>query len=40
MSKAQMTEVDLAGGELSVVSGTLDFKPWQIKTVRITPTRE
>ena len=37
MSQAQMTEVDLAGRELSVVSGVLNFKPWQIKTVRITP---
>ena len=37
MSQAQMTEVDLAGRELSDVSGTLNFKPWQIKTVRIKP---
>ena len=40
MSQAQMTEVDLAGRELSAASGTLNFKPWQIKTVRITPARE
>ncbi len=39
MSQAQMTEVDLAGRELSAVSGTLNFKPWQIKTVRITPAK-
>jgi alpha-mannosidase len=37
MSQAQMSEVDLAGRELSAVSGVLNFKPWQIKTVRITP---
>jgi alpha-mannosidase len=36
MSKVRMTEVDLAGRELSAASGTLDFKPWQIKTVQIT----
>jgi alpha-mannosidase len=40
MSQAQMTEVDLAGRELSAASGTMDFKPWQIKTIRITPTRK
>ena len=37
MSQAKMTEVDLAGRELSVASGMLDFARWQIKTVRITP---
>jgi hypothetical protein len=40
MSQAKMTEVDLAGRELSAESGKLNFKPWQIKTVRITPARE
>jgi hypothetical protein len=40
MSQSQMAEVDLAGRELSAASGTLNFKPWQIKTVRITPARE
>ena len=40
MSQAKMTEVDLAGRELSAASGTLNFKPWQIKTVRITPAKE
>jgi hypothetical protein len=40
MSQARMTEVDLAGRELSSTSGQMDFKPWQIRTVRITPARE
>jgi alpha-mannosidase len=40
MVQARMTEVDLTGRELSATSGMLDFKPWQIKTVRITPTSE
>jgi len=40
MSQAQMTEVDLAGRELSGASGTLNFARWQIKTVRITPARQ
>ena len=40
MSQAQMTEVELAGGELSAASGTINFKPWQIRTVRITQARE
>jgi alpha-mannosidase len=37
MSQVRMTEVDLAGQELSATSDTLNFTPWQIKTVRITP---
>lgn len=40
MAKARMTEVDFAGRELSATSGILNFKPWQIKTVRITPSKE
>jgi len=38
MGQVRMTEVDLSGRELSAVSGGFDLKPWQIKTVRITPT--
>jgi hypothetical protein len=33
--KARLTEVDLAGRESEVVSGSLTFRPWQIRTVRI-----
>jgi len=40
MSQANMTEVDFAGRELSATSGTLNFNPWQIKTIRITPSRQ
>jgi len=39
MGQVRMTEVDLAGRELSTTSGKLDFRPWQIKTVRIAPLR-
>jgi alpha-mannosidase len=40
MGQAHMAEVDLAGRELSATTGMLDFEPWQIKTVRITPISE
>ncbi len=40
MSQADMTEVDFTGRELSATSGKLNFKPWQIKTIRITPSPE
>ncbi|MHC4749545.1 MAG: glycosyl hydrolase-related protein, partial [Planctomycetota bacterium] len=40
MGRARMTEVDLAGRELSATSGRLNFRPWQIRTVRIAPANE
>jgi hypothetical protein len=40
MGRARITEVDLAGRDLSGTSGRLDFRPWQIQTVRITPSGE
>ncbi|UCC97768.1 MAG: hypothetical protein JSW66_18230 [Phycisphaerales bacterium] len=35
--KARLTAVDLAGREGEAVSGSLMFRPWQIRTVRIDP---
>ncbi len=40
MSKASMAECDFAGRKLSATSGRLNFKPWQIKTVRISPSQQ
>jgi len=37
--QANMTEVNFADRGLSATSGRLNFKPWQIKTVRINPSR-
>jgi len=37
--KARLTEVDLAGREGEVLSGSLTFRLWQIHTVRIEPLR-
>jgi Glycosyl hydrolase family 57 len=37
--KARFTEVDLAGREGQAVSGSLTFRPWQIRTIRIDPVK-
>jgi alpha-mannosidase len=38
--RARLTEVDLAGREGEVLSGPLTFRPWQIRTVRIEPSKQ
>jgi hypothetical protein len=38
LSEARLAEVDLAGRELSLTTSPLQFRPWQIKTVRIEPS--
>ncbi len=40
MGRAQMTQVDFTGRKLSDTSGRLNFQPWQIKTIRITPSQQ
>ena len=37
--KARLTEVDLAGREGEALSGSLTFRPWQIRTVWIEPLK-
>jgi hypothetical protein len=37
--KARFTEVDLSEHERQAVSGSLTFRPWQIRTVRIDPLK-
>jgi hypothetical protein len=39
MEQARLTEVDLAGEEGGLLSGPLDFRPWQTRTIRIEPLK-
>ena len=39
LGRARLTEADLAERERQEVSSSLDFRPWQIKTIRIEPLK-
>jgi len=40
LGKARLTEVDLAGRDGEALFGSLTFRPWQIRTVRIEPLKK
>lgn len=39
LGKVKLTEVNLAGQEVEPISGSLTFRPWQIRTIQIEPLK-